>query len=581
MLQLIHDYAWDTEKDNLLGEDELIHGNIMKIPSNLVVLFSPIGQSVNCLVDYLELREFDEVFGAVKEAFVIRDIHLCWVDVKSDGSETEGAEEKKDECRDNVVKLRGGIRKMGWGFCSSNFILLGSALMPLGLIYPKIGAPFDFLDFGGQDRIKYNGELNLEILDVNGKPLECKCCDLELVSLKSLRCSIQNDDISYAPESRNSRTFHGQDALWVRLGRGNMKLHVKSVHRYEENENTRGMSEIILVRECFQELGKNKKKSCDNFFADRVLQMLHSEMGGVSCTNQIPTWQMFMSFLHMKGYCALVSLSNRNGDTFMGNLKPFTSHLAVLYLLDADHVSTVDKRGSNGDTFAEDEYDSNRFSCSQTNSSMSDNYEQYGNGKRKKKGRRLYQDMTWTSFSKAAYGGSKFDLFELYAARYLEKSKKLKFLKCWMKQISKGDICFLTMLPGSKSSEELSACNSLSSEPSPPKEGALPVLKSQTSESFFDSLSKKIQQGLESGMDLQNLAEGVVKSSIHWLHRTCENENNSEGQQLIQNPDDSCSELVGRKLVQLLLRSPKKMKKIQQDSDPCSSEDIVREYPLY
>ncbi|KAI3458061.1 hypothetical protein Pfo_014724 [Paulownia fortunei] len=583
LLQLIHDYAWETEKDKLLGEDDFIDGDFMKIPSNLVILLSPIAQSVNCLVDYLELREFDEVFCVVREAFVSKDIHLCWVDVKSDELEIEAADEKKNECGDKLVILRDSIRKMGWGFCSSDLIVLGSALLPLGLIYPKIGVLFDFVNFGGFDKRRNSGELSLEILDVNGMPLECKCCDLEFVNLKSLPCSIKTDDILNDTESRDPQSLHGQDAFWFRLGKGNMKLHVKSVHRYDEYEKTGDSSEIVLIRECFHELGKNKKKSGDDFFADRVLEMLHGEMGGVTYRNQIPTWQMFLSFLHMKGYWASVSLSSSNGDTLAGSLKPFTSHLAILYILDAGRVSIRDKSGSNGktrDTCSEDMNASNRCCGSQTDTSTSGNCEQYGDGKRKKSRRHLYQEMTWSSFCKAAFGGANFDLFELYIARYFEKSKKLKFLKCWMKQISKVDLYFSTTLPGSKSVEELSACNTLSSEPCPAKEGAMPVSKSETSETFLNNLSKRIQHGLESGMDLQNLAEPVVKSSIHWLHHKCEIENNSEGQQSMRISDDSCGEIVGCKLIELLLRSPKEMKKIHQDSDPCSSENIVREYEL-
>ncbi|KAL3653118.1 hypothetical protein CASFOL_002799 [Castilleja foliolosa] len=96
LIQLIHDYAWETEKDNLSGEDGFFDGELMNIPSNLVILLSPIAQSVTSLVDYLEMREFDEVFCAVREAFVVRDIHLCWVDVTSDALEIEGVDVNKN-----------------------------------------------------------------------------------------------------------------------------------------------------------------------------------------------------------------------------------------------------------------------------------------------------------------------------------------------------------------------------------------------------------------------------------------------------------------------------------------------------
>ncbi|KAL2227000.1 uncharacterized protein LOC105160401 [Sesamum indicum] len=588
LLQLIHDYSWETEKDNLLGEDDCNDGDFVKVPSNLVILLSAIGQSVSCSVDFWELREFDEVFCVVKEAFVIRDIHLCWIDVKIEELKFEGVYEKKNERENNLVILKDGIRKIGWGFCSSELIVLGSALLPFGLIYPKIGVSVGFMDFGGLNKKTYSGELSLEILDVNGMPLECKCCDLEFVNLKSLPCSNRTDDILNAAESRDSQSFHGQDAFWIRLAKENMKVHVKSVHRYDDCERIGGSSEIVLVRECFLEQRKNKKNSGVDFFADRVLEMLHGEMGGVTSRSQPPTWQMFLSFLHTKGYWALVSLSSSNRDIFMGILKPFTTHLALICILDADHVSSRGKSGSKlpkienktRDTCDEDMSNSNRCLGSQTDTSTSDNCEPRGDGKRKKSLRRLYQEMTWNSFYKAAFEGSDIDLFELYIARHSEKSKKLKFLKCWMKQITKLDPYCLTTLPGSKSIEELSACNAFLSEPSPAKEGASPVLKPETSETFFNSLSKRIQHSLESGMDLKNLAERVVKSSIHWLHHNCD-ENSSEGQQPMRNLDDSSKEAVGSKLIELLLKAPKEMKKMHQDSDQCSSsENIVREYEL-
>ncbi|KAK4384897.1 hypothetical protein Sango_2613700 [Sesamum angolense] len=586
LLQLIHDYAWETEKDNTLGEDDSIDGDFVKVPSNLVILLSAIGQSVGCSVDFLELREFDEAFCVVKDAFVVRDIYLCWIDVKSE--KYEGIYEKKNERADNLVSLKDGIIKMGWGFCSSDLIVLGSALLPFGLIYPKIGVSVGFMDFGGFNKRRYSGELSLEILDVNGMPLECKCCDIEFVNLKSLPCSIRTDDILNASESRDSQSLHGQDAFWVHLAKKNMKLHVKSVHRYDECERIGGSSDIVLVRECFLELGKNKKNSGVDFFADRVLEMLHGEMGGVTSRSHPPTWQMFLSFLHTKGYWALVSLSSSNRDTFMGILKPFTTHLALLYILDADHVPIRSKSGSKlpkinnktRDTCDEDMSNSNRCFGSQTDTSTSDNCEPRRDGKRRKGQRRLYQEMTWNSFYKAAFEGSHIDLFELYIARHSEKSKKLKFLRCWMKQITKLDPYCLTTLPGSKSTEELSACNAFLSEPSPAKEGASPVLKTDTSETFFNNLSKRIQHSLESGMDLKNLAERVVKSSIHWLRHNCD-ENGSEGQQTMRSSDDSCREAVGSKLIELLLKAPKEMKKMHQDSDLCSSsENIVREYEL-
>lgn len=557
----------------------------MKIPSNLVVLFSPIGQSVNSLVDYLELREFNDAFCVVREQFAFRDIHLCWVDVKIDESGIVEADDKKNGCGEKLTAIGDGIRKIGWGFCSSDLIIFCSVLLPLGLIYPKIGVSFDFADFSGFGR-KYSGELNLEILDVNGMPLECKFCDLEFVSLKSLPCAVETDDIFNGSESRDSESFYSRGAFWTLFGKGTMKLHVKNVHSYNMYEKTGRSSDIILVRECFQESQKNKKKSGEGFFADRVLEMLQEEMGGFTCRNQLPTWKMFLSFLYTKGYWAFISLSSSNGDTLVGSLKPFTADLAILHIFDAGHVSLGGKSGFDGstarETCIEEMNDSNTCSGSQTDASTSGNYNQYGDGKRKRSQRHLYKEMTWSSFRKAACESNYFDLFELYTARYLEKSKKLKFLKCWMKQISKVEQCFLKTLPGIKSIEDISVFDALPSKSSPVQEEVMPASKVETIDAFLNILTKRIDHGLESGMDLQKLAERVVKSSINWLHQKCTNGINTEDQESTRTSDDPSRENAGEKLIKLLLRSPKEMKKIHQDSSSSSSsETVVREYPLY
>lgn len=580
LLQLVHDYAWEVEQDKFLGEGKFSDGGFVRVPSNLVVLFSPIGRLVNSSVDYLELREFSDVFCGVREAFAVRDIHLCWVDVKIHESEIVEAGDDRNGCEDKLVAIGDGIRKIGWGFCSSDLIVLCSVLLPLGLIYPKIGVPFDFVDFGGR---KCNGELNLEILDVKGMPLECKFCDLEIVNLKSSSSTVETDDFFNGSESRDSLTFYNQDAFWTRFGKGTMKLHVKSVHSSNVHEKTGGSSDIILVRESFQLSEKNRSKSSEDFPGERVLEMLHEEMGGFAYRNQLPLWQMLLSFLHMNGFWALISLSNSNGDTVTGTLKPFTALYAVL------HISGTDSRraesGFDGETcgtYIEEMNDSNGCSGSQTDASTSGNCKQYGDGRRKRIQRHLYKEMTWNSFCKAATEGSNYDLFELYSARYFEKFKKLKFLKCWMKQFSKVEQCSVTTLPEIKSTQDTSGCNALPSMSSPAEEEVVPVSKVESKDAFLNTLSKRIHHGLESGMDLQNLAERVVEYSTLWLNKNCENEITIEGQQSVGISDDHPNgEDVGQKLIKLLLRSPKEIKKKYQDPISSStSEAIVREYPF-
>ncbi|XP_051137901.1 uncharacterized protein LOC127256109 [Andrographis paniculata] len=583
LLQLIHSSAWDKEDSNLPGEE---NGDFFKIPSNLVFLISPISSSVNSLADYLEFREFDEVFSCVNDAFVARDIHLCFIDIKIEEQKIKCMDEKNRNSGIELNCLKEDLRKFGWGFCSSDVIVLGSALLPLCLIYPKIGMSFDIHSFGD---FHHRGELSLEILDVNSKPLECKCCDLEFLSMSGSSSSIKNDDILNASAHGDSQSSYFGRSFWADLGKENAKLLVKSIYRYEQCGKIGGSRETVLVREPFHESGKNTKKSDGNILANRVLEILQGEMGGVSSNDQLPIWQIFLSFLHVKGYWAMVALSGKNGDTVTGCLKPFTTHLALIDILDADAgcVSIGDELGSKFSKIDDDKIrdtcdagmiDSNSCFGSQTDTSTSGNCEPHRDRKMTKSQRRLYQEMTWSSFCKAAFGGTNFDLFELYMARYYEKSKKLKFLKCWMKQIGSANSHCLKTSPGTKF-EVTSSSNASPWKPSPAKDGAMPIAKPETAETFFNNLSERIQQGLTSGKDLQNLAERVVKSSIHWLQHKFNTQNNCEDQQLKENPDGSDIEYVIDKLAKILLKTPKEMKKIHQDFDPCSSsENIVREY---
>ncbi|KZV41015.1 hypothetical protein F511_13991 [Dorcoceras hygrometricum] len=275
----------------------------------------------------------------------------------------------------------------------------------------------------------------------------------------------------------------------------------------------------------------------------------------------------------------------------VGSLKPFTAHSAILSIVDRDNalsncisqsrLQKIDDRAC--DNCAEDLPDSNPCFGSQTESSTSGNYENHAVGKRNKKRIHLYQQMTWSSFCKAAFEGSQMDLFEVYTTGHIENSKKLKFLKCWMKQIDKIDPYCSRTSHLSKSTEEFSAA----CVPSAMEEGML-TSSSDTSESFFNNLPKRIQQGLESGIDLQILAQRVVKSSIHWLHQKHETTNNSIDQSQMQIRKGSTSDSFAVKLMELLLREPKEMKEMHEDQDssskasqpPSSSENICDSYEL-
>ncbi|XP_073147103.1 uncharacterized protein [Henckelia pumila] len=597
LLQLIHDYGWENEHEISVGRDKSMLSEILKIPSNLVLLFSPLKFLLNSisLHDSEELLvKFGGIFCPVREAFLSRDLHVCWIDVNSDELQLKNINDKnldhKYETESHI--LVNCIRKMGWGFSSTNCIVLGSALLPLGLIYPKIGLQFDFVGFGGMDKSKCCGQLNLEILDMKGMPLDYKSCDLEFVKLKSLPSAIKNNFAFGNLEYKNLQCEdHDEDSFLSQFGDGSIKLYVKGVLEYCELEKIGRYSEHVFVSEFLEEMGKSRKKCSGDFFADRVLESLHKDMGRVTYRSHIPTWQFFLTFLHINSYSAVVSFSCRNGSTCIGSIKPLTAHLAILSILDCGNVLSncisqskllkIDDRVH--DACAEDLPDSNPCFGSQTESSTSGNYEKHAVGKRKKKRIQLYQQMTWNSFCKAALEGSQMDLFEVYTAGQFENSKKLKFMKCWMKQIGKIDPYFLRTSHRSKSTEELSA----SCVPSAMEEAML-TSSSETSESFFNNLPKRIQQGLESGIDLQILAQRVVKSSIHWLHKKRETENNSIDQAQRQILDGSCSDAFDVKLMELLLREPKEMKEMHQEQDspskasqlPSSSENIVRDYEL-
>ncbi|KAI3677347.1 hypothetical protein L1987_86972 [Smallanthus sonchifolius] len=102
------------------------------------------------------------------------------------------------------------------------------------------------------------------------------------------------------------------------------------------------------------------------------------------------------------------------------------------------------------------------------------------------------------------------------------------------------------------------------------QDGAALVSCSETVESFFSNLPRKIQHGLESdGVDLKILAERLVNSSIYWLRLKHE---------AMENLDESCTLQVAE-IIKLLLLEPKDLKEHKDDNPGSTSEYLVREYP--
>ncbi|KAK0598307.1 hypothetical protein LWI29_033567 [Acer saccharum] len=180
---------------------------------------------------------------------------------------------------------------------------------------------------------------------------------------------------------------------------------------------------------------------------------------------------------------------------------------------------------------------------------------------------------------------------DVYFARRYNSSKKLKFLKCWMKQIKKSRSCSLMVADKSETNKEVTKeienrvadLTQESERPIPSfvslgeesltgasriQDDAAFDMCSGTLESFFGDLKKKIQQGLESeGVDLGTLAERLVNSSIYWLYQKHESGNNSQSETLAKKPDDACGTIVAVELTKLLLREPKELINMHKSND--------------
>ncbi|KAJ6418737.1 hypothetical protein OIU84_002002 [Salix udensis] len=626
MLQeILHEYAWDSDScDSIMRMSQSSDSFVIK--TNLVILFSPISRSFKLVSDFFNVEldggslrdgslfyeKFCGVFESVREGFVSKDIHFVWVDVKCE-VECVGSDESE------VVSefFRRGIKGLGWGFCSSDSIVLGSALVPFGLIYPRIGVSPIFYDFNACCK-RVCAQLSLEILDVSEKPLGCKCCDLELVNLA--RFSQKFMDLESGSCERRKMVLED-------FGGGVAKLHVKAVQMHVEGVKFEGLlSDLILVRELSSDVAKDQHENCSEFFEDKVLEMLGIETGEFISRKSTPIWQILLSFLYREGYWALVSLSKGDGNLVTGFLKPFTVSSALFFIAgDQFHPTVAGKFDgvSLGQVVKKTENEgfkpkinlshSNGLIGSQSGHSPFDKCAELGGCKRKKNKRSLntLKELTWGAFCKAAQEDFQIDLEEIYFSRGCNKSKKLKFLKCWMKQIKKSSYCSWAMPDSFNPSQDIpkevhDRLNVLSQESEQPVASCASIgedsltgasriqdeaaldFHSETLESFFSDLPHKIQQGLESEeVDLGTLAERLVNASIYWLYQKCEKETTLENQTTDIKSGSATASLVAIELAKLLLREPKDLAAIYKDSDAsnpsyaeATSENIARVYEL-
>lgn len=558
-------------------------------------------------------ESFSRFFAPVRHVFDSRDIHCSWIGV---GSGSECAQ------NDELKKIHGlfeiGARKLGWGFCSMDSIVLGSALVPFGLIYPKIGVSWGSIHVDDCSR-KVQVPFSLCILDVSGNPIECNSCDIELVDLKILA---RNQGFRFISELGNLQGggFERKERFWKLCLDGITKFQVKAVQKHDAFVKLRDcLSDSILVREIFKESNKKNTGSVDDFFADRVLQMLADEFGSQWWRKSAPIWEILLGFLYKEGCWALVSITNANGGSFMGILRPFTVSSALLSILENSDMAS-DFGGANMAQFRTVDADvcksDRKF---KKNKDLLDSQAKKSDivieGLQEKKVMDLntLKNLTWSSFCNSVYDQFEMDLHEVYYAMECNKSKKLlKFLKCWMKQMKKSGRCDPTLSekpkPNQIIAEEIndkwtelpqngeqsispSASAGINTEASRIQDDAVLDFRSETCEEFFSNLSNKIQQGIESEViDLAALAERLVNSSIYWLcqkvdkETICKSHSPSKGQ-------DACGSIVASELIKLLLRDPKELaakhkgrNAFSQAPDPgpttLITEYVIREYPL-
>ncbi|KAF8008754.1 hypothetical protein BT93_K2418 [Corymbia citriodora subsp. variegata] len=628
MRQLLHDYAWDLVVDEEgLGTASC---SDFAVRSNLVVMLSPVCRDRESGCEFLGVEMGDEAvsnvdwfcdkfhgfFRNVNDAFVSKDIHLSWVDVNCE-FECE-TKEVGDEDSEWFEAFKDAIGRIGWGFCSTKSIVLGSALVPFGLIYPRIAVLSRYI--GIRNHVNGNrATLGLEILDVSGKPLECKCCELELVKLKPVhRCEGKEILLSPASKSWRAGLHEGKSTCMEEFIDGVTMINVKTVQKQDKFAKLDGQfSEPILVCGYSRKHRMNQTSgSSSDFLGDKVLNMLAKESGEPARRNP-PIWEIFLSFMCREGFWASVSLKNGNGDLRIGILKPFTVSSALLFLpkiASSPNMEAVNplqfagKQDSKMLRSSPEMLDTNGSNDYQCQSLSTKKHIKLGDSKRKnnRENSHFLQNLTWPAFCKSAYEGLELKLENLYFSREINKSKTLKFLKCWMKQVQRAIQAGL-ISDGSEpqvhmpvemenrqadtaevNEQPISACASCG------EDSLTAVSRVQdevacgndmgSPEDFLTSVPGKIRQGIESeGVDLGALAERLVKSCTLYIYQNFESEM-AVSNQSPANADDACCSRVAAELMKLVLLDPKDFSERNKTRDQsCPKSDsacVIREYEL-
>ncbi|TKY68357.1 hypothetical protein E2542_SST04599 [Spatholobus suberectus] len=178
------------------------------------------------------------------------------------------------------------------------------------------------------------------------------------------------------------------------------------------------------------------------------------------------------------------------------------------------------------------------------------------------------RNLTWSLFRKSVYDQFETDLLEVYYAMEGSKSKKLKFLKCRMKQMKKSGCsgkanCKLNDLPHN-GEQPISSFASAEIDPEPEasrmQEQDVLDFRSETSETFFNNVADRINRGSESEVvDMGALAEEIISKSQSPLK-----------------DHNVCDSMIASELIKLLLREPKEIAAKHKSQNPSSKSQILQ-----